>query len=143
MFGIPLEVISMGFSTVLGAVLKLIAQGQEDRAKEREYLLSKYKTVQESVKEARGLTGGALWTRRFIVISMIGFVGFILLAPVMGLQTNVPIEVIEEEGLFIWTDTTTTIKWEQLNGMVTPEWLKYAILDIIGFYFGTSSVARK
>ena len=145
MFGIPIEVISMGFSTLFGAGLKLWGQAQEDKAKEREYLLTMHRERREDRQLALqlGQDGFAKFTRRIIVLTMLGFVGFILLAPLLGEPTNVMVENTVTTGWWLWEETKTLHEWVKLEGVVTPEWLKFAILDIIGFYFGTSSVARK
>ena len=141
MFGLPLEVISMGFSTVMGAILKLWGQAQADRAEQHRMLLEKAKAADESMNLAalRDNTPGGVWIRRFIVVTLMCFVGLILLAPFLGQPTNVPIEVTE--GWWLWSETVT--QYVKLEGMVTPDWLKYAMLDIIAFYFGTSAVARR
>ena len=81
-----------------------------------------------------------VWIRRFIVVALLMFVGFILVAPVLfGVSTNVPVEVTE--GWFLWKETFT--EYIKLDGMVVPDWLRFAILDIISFYFGVSAVSRQ
>jgi len=140
MFGIPLEVISMGFSTTMGAIFKLIGQSQQDRAEQHKMMLQQLKATDESMNLASMRDGSnGVWIRRFIVVTLLMFVGFILVAPVVFNQpVSVPIEVTE--GWLFWQETFT--KYVTLQGIVTPEWLKYCILDIVAFYFGTSSVAR-
>jgi len=141
MFGIPLEVISMAGATVLGAVLKLWGQAQADKAEQHKMLLENRESIDNSKDRAaaRANNPAGAWIRRFIVVTLMSFVGFILLAPMLGQPTNVATEVTTG---WLWWEETKTV-WTQLNGVVTPEWLKYAMLDIISLYFGTSAVARR
>jgi hypothetical protein len=39
--------------------------------------------------------------------------------------------------------TNTVTEYIQLKGFVTPEWLPVAIMNIIGFYFGSAAMQRK
>ena len=143
MFGMPLEVISMAGSTILGGVMKFWGQAQADKAEQQRLLMSKFKASQESIESARKMTNpNAAWIRRFIVIMLLGFVGFILIAPVLGLSTNVPQEVTDGFKFLFFDFTSTHTEWIKLDGIVTPDWLKFAILDIISFYFGTAAVQR-
>lgn len=141
MFGIPLEVLSMGGSTILGGVMKMMGQAQADKAEQQKMMLERHQAAEASIDAARKYQNpNAAWIRRFIVVMLLSFVAFILVAPVvMNVPTNVPVEVTE--GWLFWQETVT--KYVKLDGMVVPEWLKFAILDIIAFYFGTSAVARR
>ena len=144
MTGIPLEVLSMAGSTVLGGVMKLMGQAQADKAEAHKMMLEKHVQAQASVDSARSYNNpNSAWIRRFIVIMLLGFVGFILISPIFGFPTNVP-EVVEEGWSFLFFEfVDTKTQWTTLDGIVTPDWLKFAMLDIIAFYFGTSSVARR
>jgi len=69
-------------------------------------------------------------------------IGIVFLAPIMDMQTNVPIEVTEGFK-FLFIDTTKTVtEYIALEGFVTPEWLPVAIMNIIGFYFGSAAMKR-
>jgi uncharacterized membrane protein YfcA len=75
-------------------------------------------------------------------MSLMAGIGIVFLAPIMGVQTNVPIEVTEGFK-FLFIDTTTTVtEYIALTGFVTPEWLPVAIMNIIGFYFGSAAMKR-
>ena len=140
-FGIPLEVISMGFSTTMGAILKLMGQAQADKAEQHKMMLQQIKVTDNSMNLASERDGSnGVWIRRFIVVTLLCFVGFILVAPVLfGEPVSIPVE--KTSGWLFWKETVT--EYITLQGIVTPEWLKYAILDIIAFYFGTSAVSRR
>lgn len=146
MFGLPMEAISMMGSTILGGVMKMWAQAQADRAAQQELLIRWNKQAQKTVSAAREYQSpNASWIRRFIVVvAMIAGVGIVFLAPMFNQVTNIPIEVTKGgKLLFGIIDTTkTTTEYIQLNGWVTPEWLPVTIMNIIGFYFGSSAMQR-
>lgn len=144
MFGLPLEVLSMAGATVLGGVMKMWGQAQADKAEQQKMLMERHTASEESTKNAREYQNpNAAWIRRFIVVMLLCFVAFILVAPILGLPTSVPQEVNNGWSFLFFDYVDTYTEWVTLEGIVTPEWLKYAILDIIAFYFGTSAVARK
>ena len=134
----------MAGSTILGGAMKFIGQAQQDKAEQQKMLMAKFDASQQSIQAARQMVNpNAAWIRRFIVIMLLAFVGFILVAPVAGLKTNVPQEVTDGFKFLFFDFTTTRTEWKTLDGIVTPEWLKFAILDIISFYFGTAAVQRQ
>ena len=144
MLGLPLEVLSMAGSTILGGAMKMMGQAQADKAESQRLLLERHTKAQESTDSARAYQNpSAAWIRRFIVIMLLCFVAFILIAPMLGFPTNVPQEVNEGWSFLFFDFVDTRIEWVTLEGIVTPDWLKFAILDIISFYFGTAAVARK
>ena len=49
MFGIPLEVITMLASLIGGAVLKLMAQAQQDRAEQLQAVITRHDKAEESI----------------------------------------------------------------------------------------------
>lgn len=68
---------------------------------------------------------------------------FILLAPLLGFSTVVPIDVTTGFKILFLDFTTTVTEYVSLQGMVTPVWLPHAIMSVVGMYFGQSIVARK
>jgi len=145
MFGLPIEAISMLGSTILGGVMKLWGQAQADKADTHKMLMAYNAGITEGVNDARGYQNpNAAWVRRFIVIMCLALgAAIVLIAPMTGEVTNVPVQV--EEGFkFLFFDFTNTVtKYIQLEGYVTPEWLPVAIMNVIGFYFGSASMTRK
>lgn len=145
MFGLPIEAISMLASTLLGGLMKIWSQSQEDRAAEHKMLVAKNLQIEEGINNAahRDDTEWGNWIRRFIaVIAILGGLGIVFLAPISQEVTNVPIQVTEG-WKFLWFDFTNTVtKYVQLQGYVTPEWLPVAIMNIIGFYFGAGAMKR-
>jgi len=144
MFGLPMEAVVMLVSTVGGAVMKMWSQAQADKADQQKQLIQRMSSSEDSVQNARNYdTPNAQWIRRFLVICFMGMAVFILLAPVMGLPTVVPVDVTSGFSFLFFDFKNTVTQWVTLKGMVTPEWLPYAITSVVGMYFGQSIVARK
>ena len=144
MFGLPMEVITLLLSVVGGAVMKMWSQSQKDKADQQKQLMSQFSASQDSVAAARAYdTPNAQWIRRFLVVCFMGMAGFILMAPIMGLPTVVPVEVTTGFKLLFLDFTNTATQWITLEGMVTPEWLPHAIMSVVGLYFGQSLVVRR
>lgn len=144
MFGLPLEAITMILSVVGGGVMKMWSQSQADKAKQQDVLMSQFSAGQDSVESARAHQNpNAQWIRRFLVVCFMSMAMFILLAPVLGLPTVVPVEVTSGFKLLFLDFSNTVTEWRTLEGMVTPEWLPHAIMAVVGMYFGQSIVSRK
>lgn len=147
MFGIPLEVISMLVSTILGGYMKLSADARQDEKERNIATLNLLKQDEKSRQRAADMTAqvpSASWARKFIVTALMIFAGFILVAPVLfTVPTNVLTEVQHGFKILFFDFTWTTDEWKQLSGVVTPDWLPYAIMNVLGFYFGTAAVSRK
>ena len=145
MFGLPIEAVSMLGSTALGGIMKMWGQAQQDKAEQFKQMMARNGQIEEGVQNARNMQNpNAAWIRRFIVVmSLLGGLGIVFLAPMLGQPTNVPVEV--NSGFkFLFLDFTNTVtEYIQLEGFVTPEWLPVAIMDIIGFYFGSAAMQRK
>ena len=144
MFGLPLEVITMLMSTLGGAVLKMWSQTSEDKARQQDMLMQMHTQQEVNINNARAFQNpNAAWIRRFLVVSFMGMAAFILLAPMFGMQTTVPIEVTEGFKFLFLDFTTTVTEYITLEGIVTPDWLGHAILSVVGMYFGSSIVNRR
>ena len=144
MFGLPMEVITLLLSVLGGAVMKMWSQSQKDKADQQKQLMSQFSASQDSLEAARAYdTPNAQWIRRFLVVCFMGMAGFILMAPIMGLPTVVPVEVTTGFKLLFLDFTNTATQWITLEGMVTPEWLPHGIMSVVVMYFGQSIVSRK
>ncbi len=136
MFGLPMEVITMLISTVGGAYIRMRTDGQKDLADER---LARAGALQT----ARSFQGPQVsWMRKFITMSFVGMAFIILLAPLFNLPTVVPVEVTSGFKFLFFDFTNTVTEYITLEGMVTPEYLPYTIMSIVGFYFGNSMAKR-
>jgi len=144
MFGLPIEAITMLISVIGGAVMKMWSQSQADKADQQKMLMSQFSANQESVDSARAYqTPNAQWIRRFLVICFMSMAMFILLAPVLGFPTVVPVDVTTGFKILFFDFTNVITEWRSLEGMVTPVWLPHAIMAVVGMYFGQSIAARR
>jgi len=145
MFGLPLEAVTMIFSTVLGGVMKAWGQAQQDKAEQFKMMMQRNEQIEEGVQNARAMQNpNAAWIRRFIVISaMLGGLGIVFLAPILGHATFVPVEITNGFKLLFLDFTNTVAEYKEMYGFVTPDWLPYAITNIVGFYFGSAAMQRK
>ena len=145
MFGLPVEAISMIGSTALGGLMKMWGQAQADKAEQFKQMMARNEQVEQGVNNARQMQNpNAAWIRRFIVVmALLGGLGIVFLAPMLGQPTNVPVEVTSGFKFLFLDFTNTVTEYIQLEGFVTPEWLPVAIMNIIGFYFGSAAMQRK
>ncbi len=144
MFGLPIEAITMILSVIGGAFMKMWSQSQADKAEQQKLLMAQFSAQEESIASARAHQNpNANWIRRFLVICFMGMAMFILLAPVLGFPTVVPVEITSGFKLLFLDFTNTVVEWKSLEGMVTPEWLPHAIMAVVGMYFGQSIVSRR
>lgn len=145
MLGLPIEAVSMIGSTALGGLMKMWGQAQADKQNQFEMMMERNKAVEQTVQNARQYQNpNAAWIRRFIVVmALLGGLGIVFVAPLLNQVTNVPVEVTEGWKFLFFDFTNTATQYVQLEGFVTPEWLPVAIMNIIGFYFGSAAMQRK
>lgn len=144
MFGIPLEVVTMLGSTVGGAVMRIWSQSNADKAEQWKMALEAGRENELSRSAAREWsTPHANWTRKFLVVSFMAMAMFLILAPLLGQTSQVP--VISTEGFkILFLDFTKEVtQYVELEGIVTPEWLSHAIMAVVGLYFGSSISSRR
>lgn len=132
MFGLPMEIITMLFSTVGSAYIRMKTDQQQDLANERNFRAGQLEAARKMQSP------NTSWMRKAITLAFLGMAYLILFAPLFSLPTVVPVEVTT--GLLFWKETVT--EYVTLEGMVTPEWLPHAIMSVVGFYFGNSMAKR-
>jgi hypothetical protein len=144
MFGIPMEVITMLGSTVGGAFMRVWSQSNADKAEQWKMALEAGRENELSKSAAREWsTPHANWTRKFLVVSFMAMAMFLILAPLLGQTTQVPIVSTEGFKLLFLDFTKDVTEYIQLEGVVTPEWLSHAIMAVVGLYFGSSITSRR
>lgn len=121
---IPIELISLGASSLAGFLFKYMANAQQDRH-------DQMMAISGSTREARADEKG-VWPRRFIVFVMMSLLSFIVIAPALLPGVNT---VVVDKG---WLFTTTT----EIKGIVYDETIKSILISIIGFYFGGAAANR-
>jgi len=143
MLGIPTEILTMGVSTLVGAWIKISAQKSADTAAFNRAAIAASAAATESHSAARAdQSWGTVATRRIIVLVLMVMAFVIVLAPFFNMPTNVLVETTHGVDLWIVDLTYKVKEYVTLHGMVTPDWLPYAILNVIGFYFGASVAKR-
>jgi len=144
MFGIPIEAVSMIASTAMGGMMKMWGQAQADKADQHRMLIQRNEQFEESVDNARQMQNpNSAWIRRFIVVmALFAGVGIVFVAPLLGISTNIPVEVTSGFKFLFLDFTSTQLEYIKMDGFVTPEWLPVAIMNILGFYFGSSAMKR-
>lgn len=145
MFGLPVEAISMILSTIMGGVMKMIGQAQQDKADQFKQMMARNDQIEQGVQNARSMSDPfAAWTRRIIALTMVfGAFAFIFLGPILNQPTQVPVEVTSGFKFLLFDFTNTVTEYKELYGLVAMDWISVGIMNIIGFYFGSAAMQRK
>jgi len=145
MFGLPIEAISMILSTVMGGVMKMIGQSQQDKAEQWKMMMARNDQIEQGVQNARSNTDPfAAWTRRIIALTMVfGAFAFIFAGALLDQPTQVPVEVTSGFKFLLFDFTNTVTEYKELYGLVAMDWISVGIMNIIGFYFGSAAMQRK
>jgi len=139
-----MEVVTMLGSTVGGAVMRIWSQANADKAEQWKMALEAGRENELSRSAAREWsTPHANWTRKFLVVSFMVMAMFIIVSPLLGQSTQVPIISTEGFKLLFLDFTHEVTEYIQLEGVVTPEWLSHAIMAVVGLYFGSSISSRR
>ena len=124
--GIPMELISMGASTVLGGILGIMAQASKDKAEQQKMLMTRADFQSKQFDKARNVTDQFTKnTRRYIALMCVmAIIVLPKLAPFIDPNIDIFVGYTEE-----------TIK------VITPL-DTHVVSSIIGLYFGGSLVRR-
>ena len=142
MFGIPLELITMLFSTILGGVMSIWGQSNKSKIEQNKMLLSRANFEAKQVNAARdaGKTDTHFaWTRRLIALSAV--FSIIVLPKIVAVwypEVNVIVGYTEVQGGFTnWLfGPEEAIQWKSANGFVITPLDTHIVSAIIGLYFG-------
>jgi len=137
----PLELISMGASALMGFLFKLISANQQAKRDQFEMMMQKEKFAEESRQAARQMQNpAAAYIRRFIVITMMSILAFIVVAPAIDptLTTNIVTEY-DDPG-FLGFGGGKKMVIAMVSGVMYDETIRSILASIIGYYFGTSTV---
>lgn len=140
-FGLPVELVTMLGSTLFSGLMTM--WGQSIQAKNEQFNnLIKLQTKQydnhlEQIKVDKGFA----FTRRALAFLIAGAaVMAIFLPSLIGVPSL--IETTSETNGFFGLFKDSTVNYVETNALVVPEWLKHAMLSIIGLYFGNSIVKK-
>jgi|TARA_B110000240_G_C13068847_1_gene270693 hypothetical protein len=142
MFGIPLELITMLFSTILGGVMSIWGQSNKSKIEQNKMLLSRANFEAKQVNAARdaGKTDTHFaWTRRLIALSAV--FSIIVLPKIVAVwypEVNVIVGYTEVQGGFTnWLfGPEEAIQWKSAKGFVITPLDTHIVSAIVGLYFG-------
>tara|TARA_R100000426_G_scaffold10845_1_gene11360 strand:- start:2953 stop:3396 length:444 start_codon:yes stop_codon:yes gene_type:complete len=142
MFGLPLELITMLFSTVLGAVMSIWGMSMKAKEANNRMLLERANFRKEAVAEARNAGKDDkhfAWTRRLIALSAV--FSIIVLPKIVAVwypEVSVYVGYTEATGGF-WNwmfGPDEAIQWKMAQGFVITPLDTHIVSAIVGLYFG-------
>ena len=133
------SLIAMGGSAIFGFIFKLIANNQENKARQQELLIAGVKATDDSKDRAENR--GGVWMKRFTVFIMISL--FAYLVSGAGEPTNIVETIKGQEFLWgLWTTQPETVI-TQVEGAILDDTTRISVLSIISFLFGVDSATNK
>lgn len=143
---LPLELFTMGASTVASFAMKLVGSWMEHKAEERKLLLG---LREQDIKQHEFLvkqSGGFAITRRIIALSSVGaLLVWPSIAGLYGVPVHFPLESGESLSMLwgLFSTQSTELYMATKLGFVYFEWHKHVILSIIGLYFGQTLAGKR
>lgn len=143
MFGLPLELITMLGSTVLGGVMSIWGQRIKAQQEQQKMLMERANFNAKQVALARDAGKNDkhfAWTRRLIALSAV-FSIIVLPKLVAVFYPDVPVLVGYTEmqtGFFknIFGTGQEIVKWQTANGFAITPLDTHIVSAIVGLYFG-------
>lgn len=139
MFGLPIEVILSLATGVGGFMMKMMAQKHADN-------ISLLKLGMQQRKQASDLADAAAERSSPVLRKIIALIVILLCfgsLVVVAFRPEIPVSIITDKprvsflfGLIEWGKTYQVIVAE---GLVFPSWIKYSVISIISFLFGTGA----
>ena len=143
---IPMELLSMLASTVLGGVLSIMSQRAKDKANEQKKLLQRASFQSEQFDKAREVQDPFTKnTRRWIaLLCVVAIIVLPKLAPFIDPTMPIFVGYVETvaQGFWIFGSDTDMTQWKPLSGLVITPLDTHVVSSIIGLYFGGSLVRR-
>ena len=142
MFGLPLELITMLFSTILGGVMSIWGQSIKGRQAQNEMLMQRANFEAKQVNRARDAGKNDkhfAWTRRLIALSAVfSIIVLPKLVAVWYPEVTVYVGYTEVQGGFInWLfGPDEAIQWKMAKGFVITPLDTHIVSAIVGLYFG-------
>ena len=142
MFGLPLELITMLFSTVLGGVMSIWGQSIKAKQAQQEMLMQRAEFNRSAVADARDAGKNDkhfAWTRRIIALSAVfSIIVLPKLVAVWYPEVGVIVGYTEATGGF-WNwlfGPAETVQWRTAQGFVITPLDTHIVSAIVGLYFG-------
>jgi len=142
MFGLPLELVTMLFSTVLGGVMSIWGQSIKARQAEQKMLLQRAEFNRSAVADAREAGKDDkhfAWTRRLIALSAVfSIIVLPKLVAVWYPDVSVYVGYTEVQGGFMnWLfGPEEAVQWKMARGFVITPLDTHIVSAIVGLYFG-------
>ena len=142
---IPMELISMLGSTVLGGVMSIMAQKGQAEQEKQKMLMQRAGFAAKQTDKARNVKDAhTKHTRRWIALMC---VFSIIVVPIVApIFVDIPIYMgyteTVSEGWWIFASDYDVTKWQPMTGIVIGPLQSHTIFSIIGLYFG-GSLTRK
>ena len=132
MFGLPVEMITMLGSSVLGGVMTVWGQSIKAKQAEQKMLLARGKFQMESIEKARQYDNkGFQWTRRIIALTAVFFDVSVFLT-----WTEL------SRGFFFLIEQKELLVDRKFAGVVITPMDTHLMSAIVGLYFGGSLVKK-
>ena len=142
MFGLPLELITMLFSTILGGVMSIWGQSIKGRQAQNEMLMQRVNFEAKQVNRARDAGKNDkhfAWTRRLIALSAVfSIIVLPKLVAVWYPDVSVYVGYTEMQGgVMNWLfGPEEAIQWKMAKGFVITPLDTHIVSAIVGLYFG-------
>ena len=144
MFGLPVEMITMLGSSVLGGVMTVWGQSIKAKQAEQKMLLARGKFQMESIEAARKYENtGFQWTRRIIAITAVFFI--IVWPKIVPVFFDVSVFLTWTElsrGFFFLIEQKELLVDRKFAGVVITPMDTHLMSAIVGLYFGGSLVKK-
>jgi len=142
---IPMELISMLGSTVLGGVMSIMAQKGQAEQEKQKMLMQRAGFAAKQTDKARNVKDAhTKHTRRWIALMCVFSIIVVpIIAPIFT-DVNVIYQIVTEadSGWWIFGSTYETSVWKEGNSIFITNLQSHTIFSIIGLYFG-GSLTRK
>ena len=142
---IPMELISMLGSTLLGGAMSIMAQKAQAEAEREKALMERAKFAARQTDKARKVTDPhTKHTRRWIALMCVFSIIVVPIVAPIFTDVNVAYQIVTEaeSGWWIFGSTYETSYFEQGNTIFITNLQSHTIFSIIGLYFG-GSLTRK
>tara|TARA_R110002020_G_scaffold54680_2_gene152243 strand:- start:7042 stop:7473 length:432 start_codon:yes stop_codon:yes gene_type:complete len=142
---IPMELISMLGSTVLGGVMSIMAQKGQAQAEREKMLMARAEFAGKQTDAARAIKDPhTKHTRRWIALMCVFSIIVVPIVAPIFTDVNVIYQVVTEvdSGWWIFGSTYETSVWKEGNSIFITSLQSHTIFSIIGLYFG-GSLTRK
>ena len=142
---IPMELISMLGSTVLGGIMSIMAQKGQAEQEKQKMLMQRAGFAAKQTDKARNVKDAhTKHTRRWIALMCVFSIIVVPIVAPIFTDVNVIYQIITEQdsGWWIFGSTYETSIWKEGNSIFITNLQSHTIFSIIGLYFG-GSLTRK